>query len=236
MIHFKDNMWITMSVFILFIDDVTGTCSGQVYKKTIFEGILFKDWTSAPTVGSIRECGEKCTTDTECQSFGINLRTLQCYLYNILIWSGGLGAEEPNMVYYWAYQKTCPTDQAYIDNVQAKCCYRYYAVGLGWTDAMKQCSMDNGHLYLGDTKQKVEIAIRYLPEVGYAPHWLGSTDVSSEGTWNWLNGETVNSSGWGRGSPDNYRDTDHCMANNANGFFDGECTDKFHFMCEIPVV
>ncbi|KAK6177306.1 hypothetical protein SNE40_015432 [Patella caerulea] len=236
MIQFKDNMWIVLSVLILFVNDVTGTCSGQVYKKTIFEGILYEGSTSASTVGSLRECGEKCTRNTECQSFGLNLHTLQCYLYNVLIWSGSPAAEEPNMVYYWAYQKTCPTDLAYIYNVQAECCYRYYALELGWTEAMNQCSMDNGHLYLGNTNQKLEIALSHFVENAYVVHWFGSTDVSSEGTWNWLNGEAVNSLGWGEGSPDNYGGKQHCMVYDANGFYDRECSDKYHFMCEIPVV
>ncbi|KAK6177302.1 hypothetical protein SNE40_015429 [Patella caerulea] len=103
--QFKRDLSITLSVVLIwYIDNITGTCLGQVYKKTMFEGKLYEGWASSITVGSIRECGENCTIDTECQSFGINRASLNCYLYNFLIWSGSRGTTDLNMVYYWAYQ------------------------------------------------------------------------------------------------------------------------------------
>ena len=41
------------------------------------------------------------------------------------------------------------------------------------------------------------------PSETYAGHWIGFSDQEEEGSWEWVNGESVTYTGWGSGQPDN---------------------------------
>ncbi|KAK6177303.1 hypothetical protein SNE40_015430 [Patella caerulea] len=201
----------------------------------MFEGKLYEGWASASTVGSIRECGGKCTIDTECQSFGINIASLNCYLYNFLIWSGSRGTTDLNMVYYWAYQKTCPVSKGYSlhESGTALLCSTIITSSATWEDAMARCYKDDGHLLIPNSQDKAAIATRLiLRNLGVQFVHLGATDMNEEGVWNWLNGAPIVND---RIYTDNYDGMQHCLSYNSDRWDDQSCGLKRPFLCEIPL-
>ena len=68
--------------------------------------------------------------------------------------------------------------------------------------------------------------------------WIGVSDISSEGNWVWVNGETATSSEliWSSGQPDNARNIQHCGALYTSGYADdGTCTSTYFGLCEKKI-
>ena len=68
--------------------------------------------------------------------------------------------------------------------------------------------------------------------------YIGGEDVTKEGTFRWINGETVQQEPWYYSQPNNDGNAEHCLTKhrlNNYSFFDRECSKEYSFLCEISV-
>ncbi|XP_050412374.1 uncharacterized protein LOC126827180 [Patella vulgata] len=220
----------------------SGTCPARVWKKIPLAGKLFSGITSETAVLSVKGCAEKCTEAVNCKSFGFNTASKKCYLYDVLIWAGGLSADEADVVYYWALKDRCPTNLGYTQDSSGSTCAKLFSDVKTWEDAMKECDQHDGHLFLVDAPFKKDLILNLTQNSSSTYTYLGATDGNIEGDWKWLNGVTIpiaSPSEWIPGRPDNYGNSQHCMAfkkeSGSSGLDDRDCADPSPFICEIPM-
>ena len=70
----------------------------------------------------------------------------------------------------------------------------------------------------------------------YVRAWLGGNDIASEGTWEWITGESFSYSNWAGGEPNNYFGEDHLLgwwSGNKWNDCDGTCNGVQKFVVEF---
>lgn len=71
---------------------------------------------------------------------------------------------------------------------------------------------------------------------GYMEAYFGLSDAANEGTWTWVNGESVNYINWGGGEPNGYTYENYGMfyawAYPNGEWNDGDFTGAKEFICE----
>ncbi|XP_060084703.1 C-type lectin galactose-binding isoform-like [Ylistrum balloti] len=77
-------------------------------------------------------------------------------------------------------------------------CVKVFTDSVDWDEAKSRCEKSYGRLLVIDTKEKLDAFSDYLDSNGYENErmWIGITDSANEGTWVWLNGETVDRTFW----------------------------------------
>ncbi|MHC4505802.1 MAG: lectin-like protein, partial [Planctomycetota bacterium] len=81
--------------------------------------------------------------------------------------------------------------------------YAAYEQRTTWHEAKRFCEERDGHLVTITSKEEnnfVKALTRTMTDNG----WIGLSDVRLEGKWEWVTGERVSFSAWGRGEPNNY--------------------------------
>jgi hypothetical protein len=73
-----------------------------------------------------------------------------------------------------------------------------------WQEAMSHAEAVGGHLVTIEDSDENEVVAKLLRMHGCrAALWIGLTDVRTEGTFEWITGEALRFSNWGRGEPSN---------------------------------
>ena len=91
----------------------------------------------------------------------------------------------------------------------------YYLVvdePMSWTDAREACEEKNGHLATITDQGEQDFIVSLIEKNGEKKnYWLGATDYSNEGDWQWITGEAWGYANWKGNQPDNRdnEDVDH---------------------------
>ncbi|KAK6176987.1 hypothetical protein SNE40_015183 [Patella caerulea] len=241
MSRYKDKVLVVRGlIWISAIILASSTCPERVWKKIPLADKFLDGITSETSVPSLKDCAKKCTETDNCKSFGFNTALTKCYLYDVLIWAGGQGADVAGMVYYWALKKRCPTNIGYTLDSTGSMCAKYFSDGKTWENAMRTCDTHDGHLFLVESPFKKDLMLNLIQNSSSTYIYLGATDVNKEGDWKWLNGviiPTSTPSDWIPNRPDNYGDSQHCIVfkKGSDGLDDRDCTETTPFICEIPI-
>lgn len=79
--------------------------------------------------------------------------------------------------------------------------YQQFDIGLSWSEAKTHCEGLGGYLATLTSQEENDFVFENvgLKEVNI---WLGGTDAKTEGTWEWVTGETWSYKNWGPNQPD----------------------------------
>ncbi len=102
-----------------------------------------------------------------------------------------------------------------------------------WTNASAACLSMGVHLAtLTDSAENAYIS-SFLTARGVAQCWLGGNDESTEGTWEWCNGEPFSWTNWAIGEPNNLGDEDGLMIFSGSGNWnDVSGANASYYLCE----
>ncbi|GAA6213656.1 CD209 antigen-like protein B isoform X1 [Lates japonicus] len=120
------------------------------------------------------------------------------------------------------------------------------SVKKNWPDSRADCIRRGGDLVVIDNLEE-QVFVSDNIKIGYnewtTGHWIGLTDLETEGTWVWINNVTeVEQRYWADGEPNNHgvRGENCALAvyrhtNPWKTRFDGKCDEhQLYWMCEMP--
>jgi hypothetical protein len=123
-------------------------------------------------------------------------------------------------------------------------CYAEFTKPLSFKDAQAQCVATGGSLAVITSADEQEFLIdQVMQSEGVTSYWIGLTDSTTEGVYEWLDGEPFTFSNWRSGEPNNAGNEDcaeftwtcpffgNCTA---DGWSDRSCSVKSAFVCEYP--
>ncbi len=81
--------------------------------------------------------------------------------------------------------------------------YKIYQDGMTWNDAKTFCENLGGHLAVINDAAENSALFTYMNSQGYTSAYFGLSDAEKEGTWKWVNGDTLTYTNWASGEPNN---------------------------------
>lgn len=87
--------------------------------------------------------------------------------------------------------------------------YKYYEESTDWYSAKEVCEGYGGHLVTITSVEENDFLIRNLPNFNRSFYWIGATDETQEGIWEWTTGETFSFNNWSKNSPNNNHLKEH---------------------------
>lgn len=87
--------------------------------------------------------------------------------------------------------------------------YKYYEESTDWHSAKKMCEEYGGHLVVISSIEENDFLIRNLPNFNKSFYWIGATDETKEGLWQWVTDEVFSFCNWSEDSPDNNNGVEH---------------------------
>lgn len=113
-------------------------------------------------------------------------------------------------------------------------CYYYGESARSWSEAQTHCESMNSGLIVVESDREYRYIVDYFRyHFSSDNFWVGMSDTSQEGVWEWVTGQTtyhVNGSHWYSGEPDG---SGNCAYYDINeGFYDRSCTDSLSYICE----
>ncbi|KAK3590352.1 hypothetical protein CHS0354_029576 [Potamilus streckersoni] len=116
-------------------------------------------------------------------------------------------------------------------------CYRFYYNCLSWSEARQVCLEDGGDLISLNDRNFIFFKDLIRSKAAACEGvWVGTTDIYTEGNWNWLNGGKVSSIFWQPKQPNNYEGNEHCGGLSMQSKYllnDFTCSRKLSFLCQI---
>jgi hypothetical protein len=116
--------------------------------------------------------------------------------------------------------------------------YSIFTTPMSWKAAEKYCEYLGGYLVCIETESE-NVYIRNLRELiaSYSDNvWIGATDEALEGTWRWINGQSVNFTSWASSQPDNASNAEHFAhlyaTSKALTWNDAPGAKEYMFICE----
>ncbi|KAK3610157.1 hypothetical protein CHS0354_039940 [Potamilus streckersoni] len=127
----------------------------------------------------------------------------------------------------------CPFGYEYFETETF--CYRFHTECKTWSEARKVCQQEGGDLImLNDSNMDFfrEMATKKSACVNV---WVGATDTNLEGSWRWVNGETISQSLWEVDEPSHSPNENCADMQMTFGFKlnDIPCSYQFDFICQI---
>ncbi|XP_062568465.1 perlucin-like protein [Saccostrea cucullata] len=108
-----------------------------------------------------------------------------------------------------------------------------------WTSASYHCSLHSASLVEVDSSTENDFLRKHSIDMGiHSDFWIGLTDDSSEGNWEWLpSGNTVSFSDWAPGQPDNGHNEDCVLLSHSKHYHwnDDQCDNSHYFICEREI-
>ncbi len=80
--------------------------------------------------------------------------------------------------------------------------YQRFDAAMTWSDARAYCESQGGYLATLTSAEEDSFVYQNVGQDGVAM-WLGGTDETSEGTWEWITGEAWSYTNWASGQPNN---------------------------------
>ncbi|CAM9984519.1 unnamed protein product, partial [Heterosigma akashiwo] len=113
-------------------------------------------------------------------------------------------------------------------------CYYYNEDSLSRDDAQTTCEALGGMLASIDFS---DVDIGVLDLTGGTTAWIGLNDESTEGTYVWADGTSVDYTNWNSGEPNDWGDSEDCVEmTSSGGWNDQSCSTTQASVCEIPTV
>merc|ERR1712166_15695 len=108
-------------------------------------------------------------------------------------------------------------------------CFLVVTTKLNWSKANKACKA-LGSAILATIEDST--ANTFIKCKLSANSWTGATDASTDGTWEWTNGDTFSFNKWKDSSDISNADEDCAYIASSNGKWQDEvCTKKMHYVC-----
>nr|XP_014345904.1 PREDICTED: hepatic lectin-like isoform X2 [Latimeria chalumnae] len=116
-------------------------------------------------------------------------------------------------------------------------CYSFSDERDNWEKANQTCLLKDSHLIVINSEEEQEYFFKHVNK----DYWLGLTDLSQEGQFEWVDGTPYNAAitTWGYGQPDNTDNLEHCVHISALMEYywnDHQCTVLMHWICERDLV
>jgi len=89
--------------------------------------------------------------------------------------------------------------------------YKVFDIGMTWYEAKAYCENLGGHLVTITSQEEQEYIEGLIANHNRNFYWLGGTDVTHEGQWEWVTGETFEYSNWDYGEPYNAGGNDYYL-------------------------
>ena len=125
----------------------------------------------------------------------------------------------------------CPCDTDEYDGHV----YMFCVTGTAWATARTDClSYGYDLAAIGDAAEDAWVLDAVQTYIG-GKAWLGGNDRTSEGTWEWSNGEAMSYTNWGPREPSSAGPNQDCMKTNhlrSGQWSDHNCTSGFGYVCE----
>lgn len=102
--------------------------------------------------------------------------------------------------------------------------YIYSDVANTWEEAQAYCEARGGHLAVINDDNENHMLFIFMQAAGYNSAYFGLSDAAKEGTWTWVNGESVNYTNWASGEP-NSESSNEDYAEFYYKFSDGKWND-----------
>jgi hypothetical protein len=113
-------------------------------------------------------------------------------------------------------------------------CYIWFAPPRTWLEAGTHCAALGTQVHLATVAGQAENDLITSLQPPVADVWLGASDVTVEGQWQWLTEEALVFTAWRSGEPNNFNNED-CMVSevdNTGTWDDRDCTRTFSYVCE----
>jgi len=105
-----------------------------------------------------------------------------------------------------------------------------------WGEAKRRCEEQNAELVSLADPEAFATYMREKYGTNDAKFWIGGTDSSSEGDWEWLNGESLGSGfPWANGEPNDAYPGEDCLQLKNGIFNDSKCNNDRQYVCEKKV-
>ena len=128
--------------------------------------------------------------------------------------------------------KTCPP--GWLNSPGGTLCYGLQQEGLTQSEAVHRCKQSGGKLAEPKSPEQnnvLEKVARYV----WNFVWIGLNDIDDEMTFVWGDGTEQDWFNWGRGEPDNKRDSEDCVAMYAQTgeWSDTSCGSRYFAFCQV---
>ena len=111
--------------------------------------------------------------------------------------------------------------------------YALYEDLLTWDEAQKRCKELGGHLVTITSQEEQDAVISLQKKGKKENYYIGLSDTSQEGNFQWVTGETTNFSLWESGQPDNWQRNENYVHLMPDGKWnDVERNQRYGFICE----
>jgi len=110
-------------------------------------------------------------------------------------------------------------------------CYWVADSYLSFNDAVQACLAEDSTL----ASVWDEMTIQQLVSVVDESVWIGFSDASTEGSWEWQDGSVVTYTNWAWGEPNNWSEEDCAQMYTSGQWNDLDCNDELPFVCKKPV-
>jgi len=89
--------------------------------------------------------------------------------------------------------------------------YQVFDVGMTWYEAKAYCESIGGHLATVTSQAEQDYIMGQLTGYNKNIYWLGGTDATHEGQWEWVTGEPFEYTNWDYGEPNNDHGIEHYL-------------------------
>ncbi len=113
--------------------------------------------------------------------------------------------------------------------------YGLYNEKVTWEEAKARCEELGGHLLTITDSGEQEVIQNLLAKYGKrSGYWMGGSDENTDGTWEWLTGETFDYSNWASGEPNGASNENHIEIYPGDGTWNDYHKDaeRIGFICE----
>ncbi|MDI1451053.1 lectin-like protein [Polyangium sp. 6x1] len=115
-------------------------------------------------------------------------------------------------------------------------CYaEFTAQKTNFANALQACATSGGYMVTVTSQAEQDFLFgTVIDKAILLPRWLGLTDIDTEGTFVWGNGEPLAYTHWQQNQPDDYNASEDCveMYHVTGEWNDDNCTYEYHYVCE----
>ncbi|XP_026260927.2 C-type lectin domain family 4 member F [Urocitellus parryii] len=124
--------------------------------------------------------------------------------------------------------------KAYEENL-----YYFSPIKKSWHEAERSCVSKGAHLASVTSQEEQAFLVQFTSN---SYHWIGLTDMGTEGTWRWADGTQFNNARskafWDKNQPDNWRhqngQTEDCV-HLRSSWNDMNCNSPYYWVCKKPM-